>query len=451
MERENIQATLLCDNSQHITQSAVQRCMLCSRSGETMLHSGSRKIKSTCGSASKSTGLTCVADLQSKSTRINVRLIPNVIYRVTDQQIHSIETSYRSIGWETWSEIIQAFWNKEIMVVSSTEITRWQSQTDPGILYPHKIQHRSTNLPGKSTRSAESTTKSTRSAKSTIWSATRSTTRERKQPPANSVANAVDSISHAYFRSSFQNRTEVEKKQMRQHRGTHNNYRQIKDPDLQTDLQSDLQEDLQLNLQVRTGLEGTQPSLFGVISITGWYFNWKEIYILGGTCKQGPNHVSGENLYTYRDLQQGSIPYMDLWQGSTPSTVSTNKPYQLTGHTPPHLRNRLRCQQQQAMLKPRASSHPQWAIRLHNQCDSSFGQCPAINNIVYSIQCVCYCIWPQEPTRRTFVLSAYRKIVVIIFFHAVDCVRIPLKCVLVQSESWIWQRNFIWYSVFEID
>ena len=88
---------------------------------------------------------------------------------------------------------------------------------------------------GKSTRSAGSTTESARSAGSTIRSATRSTTMERKQPPANSVANTVDSISHAYFISSFQNRTEVEKKQMRQHRGTHNNYRQMKDPELQTD------------------------------------------------------------------------------------------------------------------------------------------------------------------------------------------------------------------------
>ena len=44
MERENIQATLLCDNSQFITQSTVQRCMLHFGSGETMLCSGSRAI-----------------------------------------------------------------------------------------------------------------------------------------------------------------------------------------------------------------------------------------------------------------------------------------------------------------------------------------------------------------------------------------------------------------------
>ena len=48
---KNLQATLLCDNSQYLTQSAVQRCMLHLRSGETMLHSGRREIKSTCRSA----------------------------------------------------------------------------------------------------------------------------------------------------------------------------------------------------------------------------------------------------------------------------------------------------------------------------------------------------------------------------------------------------------------
>ena len=73
-----------------------------------------------------------------------------------------------------------------------------------------------------------------------------------KQPPvANPVANTVDSISHANFRSNFQtDRTEVERKQMRQlqDRGTHN-YRQQRDPDMETDLQSNLQ-DSQLNLQV---------------------------------------------------------------------------------------------------------------------------------------------------------------------------------------------------------
>ena len=141
---------------------------------------------------------------------------------------------------------------------------------------------------GKSTRSAGSTTKSTRSAGSTIRSATRSRMTERKQPPANSVANTVDSISHAYFRSSFQNRTEVEKKQMRQHRGTHNNYRQIKDPDLQMDLQSDLQEDLQSNLQVRIGLEGTQPSSLVSFPLQAETSTEKEIYIYGRNLQARP-------------------------------------------------------------------------------------------------------------------------------------------------------------------
>ena len=64
---ENLQATLLCDNGQYLTQSAVQRCMLHFRSGETMLRSGSRVIKSACRSASKSTRLTCSGSA-SKST-----------------------------------------------------------------------------------------------------------------------------------------------------------------------------------------------------------------------------------------------------------------------------------------------------------------------------------------------------------------------------------------------
>ena len=65
MERENIQATLLCDNGQHLTQSVVQRCMLHFGSGKTMLCSGSRKIKST-----------------SRSTRLTLWLICKQIYRI---------------------------------------------------------------------------------------------------------------------------------------------------------------------------------------------------------------------------------------------------------------------------------------------------------------------------------------------------------------------------------
>ena len=70
------------------------------------------------------------------------------------------------------------------------------------------------------------------------------------------MANTVDSISHAHFRSNFQTpevETEiVEMKQMRQmqDRGTHNYRQQMRDPDQQTDLQSDLQEDLHPDLQV---------------------------------------------------------------------------------------------------------------------------------------------------------------------------------------------------------
>ena len=213
---------------------------------------------------------------------------------------------------------------------------------------------------GKSTRSAGSTTESTRTAGSTIRSATKSTMTERKQPRAKSVANTVDSISHAYFRTSFQNRTEVEKKQMRQHRGAHNNYRQMKDPDLQTDLQSDLQEDLQPNLQedlqadlqpnlqVRTGLEGTQPSPLVSFPLQAETSTEERSTSMGGTCKQGPNHVSGELIRIYnKDLHPTRIYNKDLH----PAQIY-NKPHQLTGHTPPHLRNRLRCRQQQQHPAP---------------------------------------------------------------------------------------------------
>ena len=178
---------------------------------------------------------------------------------------------------------------------------------------------------------------------------------ERKQPPANSVASTVDSISHGYFRTSFQNRTEVEKKQMRQHRGTHNNYRQTKDPDLQTDLQLDLQKDLQPNLQVKMdlqpdlqGLEGTQPSSLVSFPLQAETSTEERSTSMGGTCKQGPIHVSGELIRIYnKDLHPTWIYNRDLHP-----TQIYNKPPQLTGHTPPHLRNRLRCQQQQQQQQP---------------------------------------------------------------------------------------------------
>ena len=97
-----------------------------------------------------------------------------------------------------------------------------------------------------------------------------------------------------------------------QDRGAHN-YRQ-KDLVLQTDLQSnlqpnlqekppldlqeDLQVDLQMDLQVRTGLEGTQHS--SLVSFQAETSTEREN--LGGTCKQGPNHGSGELPRISKDL-----------------------------------------------------------------------------------------------------------------------------------------------------
>ena len=203
------------------------------------------------------------------------------------------------------------------------------------------------------------------------------------------MANTVDSISHANFRSNFQtNRTEsdIEGKQMRplplqiQDRGTHN-YRQQRDlQDLQSNLQEDpplnlqvdlpqdlqayLQMDLQANLQVsmdlqpdlwvQTGLGATQHSPLVFFHAETSTEREKS---MGGTCEwrrpmgsrrlaQGPKHVIGEqSTGTYTDLQgstgtytdlQGSIgtymelqgstgTYMDL-QGSTPDTDLQDSP-----------------------------------------------------------------------------------------------------------------------------
>ena len=168
---------------------------------------------------------------------------------------------------------------------------------------------------------------------------------KRKQPRANSVANTVDSISHSYFRSSFQNRTEVEKKQMRQYRGAHKNYRQMKDPDLQTDLQEDLQADLQPNLQVRTGLEGTQPSPLVSFPLQAETSTEERSTSMGGTCKQGPIHMTGENLHPKQIYNKDLHPTWIYNRDLHPQRIY-NKPHQLTRHTPPHPRNRLRCQQQ---------------------------------------------------------------------------------------------------------
>ena len=171
------------------------------------------------------------------------------------------------------TEIIQAFWSKETItytvvnweIHNSSEITRWETQTEIQAIYTKYTEYwrqwerlpPSTDLLDKSTGYLRSTTESTRSAGSTTWSATRSTLTVSQQPPvANPVANTVDSISHAHFRSNFRTpevETEiVEMKQMRQmqDRGTHNYRQQMRDPDLQTDLQSDLQEDLHPDLQV---------------------------------------------------------------------------------------------------------------------------------------------------------------------------------------------------------
>ena len=97
------------------------------------------------------------------------------------------------------------------------------------------------------------------------------------------------------------------------------NRQQMKDPVLQMGLQSnlqpnlqekpalnlqeDLQTDLQPNLQVRTGLEGTQQisSLVSFPLPLQAETSTEERSTstsMGGTCKQGPIHVTGENLHS---------------------------------------------------------------------------------------------------------------------------------------------------------
>ena len=102
-----------------------------------------------------------------------------------------------------------------------------------------------------------------------------------------------------------------------QDRGTHKYRQQMKDPvlqmDLQSNLQADLQEDLQgdpqtdlqPDLQVQTGLEGTQHS--PLVSLPLQAETSTERENLGGTCKQGPNHVSGELIQIYKDLHPTQI------------------------------------------------------------------------------------------------------------------------------------------------
>ena len=374
--------------------------------------------------------------------RNNMWWISNVIYKFTDHKYtalkHCIDCQMRNRG-QIW------FWDRDLPSVLKQRskhnyrhsgqlrgpqfIRDYQMRNtdrDPGVL--HKIQHRST---GKSTVYFRSTTKSTRSLGSTTWSATRFTLTVRKQPPmTNPVANTVDSISHAHFRSSFQ--TEVERKQMRQiqDRGTHN-YRQ-KDPEMQMDLQSNLQVDLQKDLQdlqvkmdlqpdlqVRTGLEGTQHS--PLVSFQAETSTEREN--LGGTCEQGPNHVSGEFPHIYnkdlhptwiynRDLHPTQIYNRDLH----PKQIY--KTHHLTGHT-----SKL-----QAML-----SHPEHpALPMGNPVTQSVWlilqfqmQCLTVNGIVSMCPTMCIIVWPQEPSGEG--LSCYQcigKMWWLFLFRQIDCVEI---------------------------
>ena len=126
---------------------------------------------------------------------------------------------------------------------------------------------------------------------------------------------------------------------------------------------------------------------------------------MGGTCKQGPIHVTGENLHPTgiynkdlhptwiynRDLHPTQIYNRDIH----PQRIY-NRPHQLRTYTPTSEKQA----QMSTTTTTTTSSHSQWAIWLHHhQCDSSFRQCPTINDIVYSIQ-QCVLLYTTSGTHR---------------------------------------------------
>ena len=88
----------------------------------------------------------------------------------------------------------------------------------------------------------------------------------------------------------------------------------MKDPVLQSDLQPNLQADLQVKMDLQPdlqGLEGTQPSSLVSFPLQAETSTEERSTSIGGTCEQGPNHVSGELPWIYKDLHPTWI-YKDL-------------------------------------------------------------------------------------------------------------------------------------------
>ena len=291
------------------------------------------------------------ADLKANLQGSNMADLRTNLQNVMDlqsnwPQIHTIKASYRSPD-EKHGQRSSRWWSihpkQRLPVVDHRQKlqlqTQWSTEGStihyrlPDEKYRQRSRHSTTQNTaqiyqsiGKSTRNFRSTTESMRSFRIykisriynticnqiyTKWLAKQGNS---LQWPIQ-LTNTVDSISHAYFRSNFQtDRTEIVERKQIQGRGIHNSHhykQQMKDPVLQSDLQSnlqadlqeDLQADLQMDLQVKTGLEGTlQPSSLVSFQAETSTEERSTSTSMGGTCKQGPNHVSGELPQICKDL-----------------------------------------------------------------------------------------------------------------------------------------------------
>ena len=199
MERENIQATLLCDNSQYITQSAVQRCMLHIWEwwDHAMQWKESNQIyKWICKQIYKA--YTVCMDLQG-NLHGNRRMIDpqhrsysNMVTNLSDEepQHRRLQTEWSNARWVTQDRDHPGMFTTPSQSTEIVNSRKASIDLNTGSRPTTESTARSTH---ESTGCVRSTTKSTRStwlAGSTTWSATRSTltltVKVRKQPP---VAN----------------------------------------------------------------------------------------------------------------------------------------------------------------------------------------------------------------------------------------------------------------------
>ena len=358
-----------------------------------------------------------VADLQTKLQDQCMWLVPNIIYRVTDHKYTALKLC---IDYQMRNTVRdhpdilkqrnyngQFIWNRNCQLWITDRNYRHSGQlrnTDrnPGVLHLHEIQHRSTNL------------------------------RANLQDQLDLQSNLLDQLNQQYdlqpdlqwqrgnslqpiqwqiqwtlslmLISDLASKTEQKWRRNRwdsievpttitdrwRIKTCKWIYSQDLQEDLQQNLQEDLQADLQPNLQVRTGLEGTQPSSLVSFPLQAETSTEERSTSMGGTCKQGPIHMTGENLHPTgiynKDLHPTWIYNRDLH----PQWIY-NKPHQLTGHTLPHPRNRLRCQQQQQQHPAPPMGNPVtqsvWLI-LQAVSNKKWHclQCPTMCVIVYNLR-----------------------------------------------------------------